>query len=201
MPLNIPEPTGGSPLEVMLARIIRQQKSQRITESGDIGVKEGPTATQLYVKDPRKGGAGSTVAIARFSIVSVMDTMLTGNKYNADGVLESDITFIAKPCMLRINALTSRGTKSYTYISAMERTVAHTGAGSATSKERLEPSYEVGDEIWAANIEKTGISQAHWIDLNADGRTWLTVMVATDICVNNVLRQALIARSTAYNRP
>lgn len=117
------------------------------------------------------------VAVQRFQVVNQSDEYLLCKVKDLAG-LGTSIFNIAKPYLLRRSSYQGKPARAgvtYTYVDAGKRTATD---GTNTWTETIQPSYEIGDIIFAENCVAGGTDvvvageQLTWLDQNLDGRSF-----------------------------
>lgn len=123
-----------------------------------------------------EAAAAVDVKVFRLRYVNAAD-WVTGQIVDArTGIIDTSKDYnIAKPYLLR--APVSRLEETYSdYTSGYTRRKA-TRQGAPTKDEVITPLYRVGDYVLAIKLpwSVTGVLSVDWIDLNVDGRQWMTL--------------------------
>jgi hypothetical protein len=188
------------------------------TPTTDYLVKNGTTAVGLAHGRISDGsvklihvrigaGAGGSVDVQRFKLVSVSGDYLSCQKVSELGIVTDATTvLIAKPFHLR------RSTYQSTTVNGFGITVSADGStrtwvqGNATIVDRVEPAYDVNQPIYGT--QPTGRSEVEvngnrlvWLDINVDARIYQMAQVQVAVCINNDNNWRMFVRGSAPFRP
>lgn len=106
---------------------------------------------------PRDVEGGAGVSVLTLKVKQLFTTYLRCRTWDGTTEGSTDI-YVAKPPILR----------------------AEPDFGEDDEAHQVDPPYEVDGIIWAAEVDYTGVSTYTHIDLNVDGRVWLTQTVGCD---------------------
>lgn len=221
---KIPKPTGTSPLERCVARIIEQLEASQIIESPNVRPEHSSKGVALMVKPGGKSTTEGEVTINRYKIVAISSDRLTCNKFKNDTEFEDYPTddpeirlpfnyTVAMPFGLQPRGEYTSIISYYDKLSSVPQlksalvTYGPSSGGlrkaeaiyDETKKwvwyESVYPSYKVGDTILGLSMYHTGIPSVSIVDLNVDGRCWQVDFQLTAICEGTSQRLTLVHRT------